>query len=147
MPKRCIHILKRLRRFKTPAIPFILPKSSYKLSVARSHRSGKDSGRCCGRDRSYDVINDVPFSLYLTLMTLDVKRDKTRYFTQCSNFECKTSARLRTREWQPYLALTGELWLSSVSYWRKSDREVSRVHCIAWPFYPTPHRMLWGAVS
>ena len=39
------HILKLFRSFKIPAITFILPKSSYKLSVARSHRSGKGSGR------------------------------------------------------------------------------------------------------
>ena len=39
------HILKRFRNFKTSIIPFILPKSLFKLSVARSHRSGKESGR------------------------------------------------------------------------------------------------------
>ena len=37
-------ILKRPCTFKTPAIPFILPKSLYKLSVAQSHRSGKENG-------------------------------------------------------------------------------------------------------
>ena len=39
------HILKRFRSFKTPATTFIVPKSSYKLSGARSHRNGKGSGR------------------------------------------------------------------------------------------------------
>ena len=41
------HILKCFRSFKTPAIPFILSKSSYKLSFARWHRSDKkvDGGR------------------------------------------------------------------------------------------------------
>ena len=38
-------ILKPFRSFKRPAIPFILPKSSYKLSVTWSHRSRKESGR------------------------------------------------------------------------------------------------------
>ena len=39
------HILKRFPSFKTPAIPFILPKSSHKRSVARSYRSGKENGQ------------------------------------------------------------------------------------------------------
>ena len=39
------HILKRSHSFKTPAIPFILPKPSYKLNVVRPHRRGKESGR------------------------------------------------------------------------------------------------------
>ena len=38
-------ILKRFRSFKTPAITLIWPKSSYKHSVTRSYRSGKESGR------------------------------------------------------------------------------------------------------
>ena len=39
---KCVyHTLKRFHSFKTPAIPFILPKSSYKLSLARSHRGSK----------------------------------------------------------------------------------------------------------
>ena len=38
-------ILKRFRSFKIPAITLIWPKSSYKHSVARSYRSGKESGR------------------------------------------------------------------------------------------------------
>ena len=38
-------ILKRLRSFKIPAITLIWPKSSYKHSVTRSYRSGKESGR------------------------------------------------------------------------------------------------------
>ena len=39
------HILKRFHSLKILAIPFIWPKSSYKLSVIRSHRSGKLSER------------------------------------------------------------------------------------------------------
>ena len=38
-------ILKRFRSFKIPAITLIWPKSSYKHIVARSYRSGKESGR------------------------------------------------------------------------------------------------------
>ena len=38
-------ILKRFRSFKIPAITLIWPKSSYKHSVNRSYRSGKESGR------------------------------------------------------------------------------------------------------
>ena len=38
-------ILKRFRSFKIPAITLIWPKSSYKHSVTRSYRSGKESGR------------------------------------------------------------------------------------------------------
>ena len=39
------HILKLFHNFKIPDIPFIWLKSSYKHSVTRSHRSGKESGR------------------------------------------------------------------------------------------------------
>ena len=60
--------LKRFRSFEIPAITLIWPKSPYKHSVTRSYRSGKESGRR-GRNRHCDVINDVPLSLYLTLMT------------------------------------------------------------------------------
>ena len=38
-------ILKRFHSFKIPAITLIWPKSSYKHSVTRSYRSGKESGR------------------------------------------------------------------------------------------------------
>ena len=38
-------ILKRFRSFKITAITLIWPKSSYKHSVTRSYRSGKESGR------------------------------------------------------------------------------------------------------
>ena len=73
--KDVCHILKRFHSFKTPAIHCILPKSSYKLSVGRAHRSSKKSGRrpWSPRDSHCDVINDVPFSLYLTMMTSNVK--------------------------------------------------------------------------
>ena len=38
--------------------------------------------------------------------------------------------RFPSHERQPYLALTGELWLPSMSYWGKSDGELSGMHCI-----------------
>ena len=38
-------ILKHFRSFKIPAITLIWPNSSYKHSVTRSYRSGKESGR------------------------------------------------------------------------------------------------------
>ena len=62
-------ILKRFRSFKIPVITLIWPKLSYKHSVTRSYRSGKESWR----NRHCDVINDVPLSLYLTLMTSNVR--------------------------------------------------------------------------
>ena len=65
-------ILKRFHSFKITAITLIWPKSPYKHSVTRSYRSGKESGRR-GRNRHCDVINDVPLSLYLTLMTSNVR--------------------------------------------------------------------------
>ena len=69
------HNRKHCRSFKTPDIAFIWPKSSYTLSVARSHRSGKESGRrpWSPLDRHCDFINDVSFLLYPTLMTSNVK--------------------------------------------------------------------------
>ena len=63
------YIVNRFCSFKIPAITLIWPKSPYKHSVIRSYRSGKESGR----NRHCDVINDVPLSLYLTLMTSNVR--------------------------------------------------------------------------
>ena len=64
-------ILKRFRSFKIPVITLIWPKSSYKHNVTRSYRSGKKADG--GRNRHCDVINDIPLSLYLTLMTSNVR--------------------------------------------------------------------------
>ena len=47
-----------------------------------------------------------------------------------NNFESTTSVTLRTREGHSYLALTGELWVSFVSYIEDKDREISIGHCI-----------------
>ena len=55
----------------------------------------------------------------------------TRYCTQHNNFQHKTSVTLRARERQTNLTLTGELWVSFVSYLDKNDREISGAHCTA----------------
>ena len=44
-PNNICDILKRFRSFKILAITLIWPESSYKHSVTRSYRSGKESGR------------------------------------------------------------------------------------------------------
>ena len=74
--------------------------------------------------------------------TIDISMyNITWYCTQHNKFEGKTSARLRTHERQPYLALTGELWVSFVSYLEKIGRDMSGAHCtgisiitIWWPW-------------
>ena len=65
-------ILKRFRSFKIPAITLIWPKSSIISTVllGRTVAVRKATG---GRNRHCDVINDVPLSLYLTLMTSNVR--------------------------------------------------------------------------
>ena len=63
--------------------------------------------------------------------TLDIsKYNITWYCTQHNKFEGKTSARLRTHERQPYLALMGELWESFVSYLVKIGCDISETQCI-----------------
>ena len=64
-------ILKRFRSYKIPAITLIWPKSSYKHSVTRSYVAVRKAEG--GRNRHWDIINDVPLSLYLTLMTSNVR--------------------------------------------------------------------------
>ena len=59
------HILKYFHSLN-PAIPFILPKSLYKLSVAARKMDG-------GRDRHCDIISNVPFSFYLMPMMSHIK--------------------------------------------------------------------------
>ena len=65
-------IMKRFRSFKISDTPFIWFKSSYKYSVARSHRSGKESGR-----RSWSPLWPhqwrSSFSLDFTPMTSNVR--------------------------------------------------------------------------
>ena len=65
------HIVKRFRSIKILAILFIWPQSSYKHSGTRSHRMARKLDD--GRYRHCDVINDVPFSFYLMLITSNVK--------------------------------------------------------------------------
>ena len=65
------------------------------------------------------------------LQTLNISRyNVTRYCTKRHKFRSKTSVTIRTYERHPYLALTGELWVSFVSYVEKTDREISGAHCI-----------------
>ena len=52
----------------------------------------------------------------------------TRYCTEKSNFEGKTSATPWPYENNPYLDLTGELWVFHASYLEKSDRDISGAH-------------------
>ena len=88
------HFLKRFQSFKPPVVPFILPESSHKLSVARSHRSGKESRR--HRDRSVIVIVTSP----MTLLYLYISRrwrqtlNMCLYFTVISQSEARVSAEL-----------------------------------------------------
>ena len=64
-------ILKRFHSFKIPAITLLWPKSPYKqVLLGRTVAVRKADG---GRNRHCDVINDVPLSLYLTLMTSNVR--------------------------------------------------------------------------
>ena len=54
--------------------------------------------------------------------TLDISRYNIHvipYCTQHNNFEGKTAVTLRTHERNQYLALTGELWMSFMSYLEK----------------------------
>ena len=75
-----------------------------------------------------ELLNRSVLAMYCRL---DISRyNITRYRILYKNFDGKTLARLQTHERKPYLALKGELWLSSLSYWEKADREISGVHCI-----------------
>ena len=80
-------ILKRFRSFKIPAITLIWLKSSYKHSVIRSYRSGKESGR--------DGIAIVASSM--TFLCLYISRwwrqtwDTAPYFTVVNQSEARIS--------------------------------------------------------
>ena len=64
------------------------------------------------------------------LYTLDISRyNITRYSTQYKKFEDETLARYWTQERHSYLALTGEPWVSFVTYLEKRDRKISGVYC------------------
>ena len=49
---------------------------------------------------------------------------------QAQQPEGKTLVRLWTHERHPYLALTGELWVSCMSYLEKRDHDISGAQCI-----------------
>ena len=83
------YILKRFRSFKIPAITLIWPKSSYKHSVTRSYRSGKESGRRLESPlwrhqwRSFVFISDAD----------DVKREIRLHISQLLTNQKRESAR------------------------------------------------------
>ena len=62
---------------------------------------------------------------------LDISRqNRLRHNTQSNKLERKTSVKIETHERQPsYLALTGELWVSSWAIWIKKDA-IYRKHTV-----------------
>ena len=68
--------------------------------------------------------------LVVTIDSQYVAVQSNTFCTQDNNCESKTSFILRIHERHPHLALTGELWVSFVSYLEKSDRDISGAHCI-----------------
>ena len=82
-------ILKCFRSFKLPAITTIWPKSPYKHSVTRSHRSGKESGR-----RSESPLWRHQWRSFVCVSHADdVKRtwDTPLYFTAVNRSEARIS--------------------------------------------------------
>ena len=62
--------------------------------------------------------------------TLDISQYHTaRYRTQYTKCDDKTSVRLGSRDRNPYITLTDELWVSLVSYKGKIDRDMSGAQC------------------
>ena len=82
------HILKCFRSFKIPATPLISPKSLYKHSVSRSHRSGKESAWWSGSPLWHHQW--CSFCLYLILMMSNI-RYAYIYFTVVSQSEVRVS--------------------------------------------------------
>ena len=121
------HILKRFRSTEIPAIPFIWPKSLYKHSVTRPHRSSKKSGRrlwsqlwhhqwcsflfiSCWWHQTWDTCT------YFTVISQSEVRVSTEhgiehniaYSTAATGTENKSELIFKTDT--PYLILMGELW-------------------------------------
>ena len=74
------HIIKRFASYH-----LIWPKTSYNNSITRFHRSGNESGQRL--ESPLCVIEDIHFSLYLTLMTSNAIRVYISflYFTFSTN--------------------------------------------------------------
>ena len=72
------------------------------------------------------LANHIALILWTHISRFDVEH----YYTQCNNFEGKTLVRLRTQDRHPYLALTGELCVSLVSYLEKIGREITGANCM-----------------
>ena len=99
-------ILKRFHSFKIPTITLIWLKSPRNtVLLGRTVAVRKADG---GRNRHCDVINDVPLSLYLTLMTSNVRYGSIfhgcqpirsenqhgawdKYIYICTSFACMTT--------------------------------------------------------
>ena len=80
-------ILKRFRSFKIPAITLIWPKSSYKHSVTRSYRSGKESG-----PRSESPLWRHQWRSFVFISQADdVMWDTAPYFTVVNQSETRIS--------------------------------------------------------
>ena len=79
-------------------------------------------------------------SLSYTLQTQYIAAQYNKILHTVQKLEAKTLTKCRTHEEQPYLALTGKLWLSSVSYSGKSDRDISGMHCMCF-WCSCPHLM------
>ena len=82
-------ILKRFRSFKIPAITWIWPKSSYKHSVTRSYRTGKESGR---RSES-PLWRHQRRSFVFTSHADDVKREIRLHISRLLTNQKRQSAR------------------------------------------------------
>ena len=91
------HTLKRFHNFKGPAMHSMQSLSSCYSSALLSYCSVKEMAG--GRDRHSDVINDVSFFWYLTLMTSNMKyvsifhiywpiRGENRYWVWDKSWNC-----------------------------------------------------------
>ena len=79
----------------------------------------------------YNVVQHITWWWQVLIQTVDISPyDMTRYCTQHNQLEGKTSVRLRTHKIQPYLTLTGKLWVSLMNYLEKIYSDISGAHCI-----------------
>ena len=75
---------------------------------------------CCD-DMSFDTI----------LPTLDISQlYMIRWCTKNNDYNYKTSVRFALMNDNPYLDLTGELWVVFRELYSENDRDISRAHCI-----------------
>ena len=122
-------IPKRFRSFKISDTPLTWPKSSYKHSVARLHRCGKESGRRSWSSlwrhqwRSLIIIThaddikcEIRFLLYFTVVNQSEARISTEHEIKhyiaysIAVTETEHKSGVYTEKEIPYLSLMGELW-------------------------------------